>query len=560
MAGNKKTLVSRLEELRAQTENDRDSNWKEHWRELAEYILPRHERFLETDASHGTAGKKKHDKIIDGTATWAVRTLASGMMSGLTSPSRPWFRLGLPDPDLAEFAPVRSWLGTVEQRMRDTFSRSNIYNILPSGYEDLGCFGVTALGLFEHPTDIMRGFHFPIGAYSMSSDQDNRVDTMIRVFMMSARQMARKFDWDSLTPGVQSSIEKGQGEVMVKIVHAVTRNEFYLENGFSSKPFMSVYYELAKNQGRHLRIGGFHEFPIMAPRWSVTGEDVYGNSPCMDVLGDVKALQLYQKRSAQAIDKMVNPPLNAPGSMRNKKVSQLPGDVNYQDIATDRGGLRPVYELNFDVGAVELKIQQHQSRINRATFVDLFLALLNTDRREITAREVEEKREEKLLMLGPVLERLNDELLDPLIDRTYEIMRRRDLIPPPPEEIEGQDLKIEYVSILAQAQKLVGLASQERLLGFVANMMALNPEAGDKVDWDQNVDVYSNVLGTAPELILDDEAVADIREERAASIAKEQAMLQGQQAAETAHTLSKADISSQNALTALTGGPVPGAE
>jgi hypothetical protein len=236
------------------------------------------------------------------------------------------------------------------------------------------------------------------------------------------------------------------------------------------------------------------------------------------------------------LDKLVNPPMTAPTSLRNQRVSLLPGDVTYVDVNQTQNGYRPVYEIKPDIQWQGESIRQIEDRINSAMYADLFLMLANSDRRMITAREIEERHEEKLLQLGPVLERMNDELLDPLIDRVFGIMVKRskpfwdglvDGIPPipkPPEELNGIDLKVEYISILAQAQKMVGIQAQDSLVNFAGLLMQIkqDPAVLDKLDTDQMIDERGEMLGTSPLSIRSDDAVAEIRAGREQQAKKQQ--------------------------------------
>ncbi len=277
----------------------------------------------------------------------------------------------------------------------------------------------------------------------------------------------------------------------------------------------------------------------MAGRWEITGEDVYGTScPGMDSLGDSKQLQTGEKRAAQAIEKQINPPMNADVSMKNTKASILPGDINYVVSREGRSGFAPAHEVRTSIKELEEKQQQVRQRISRAFYEDLFLMMAQSDRREITAREIDERHEEKLLALGPVLEQLNQDILDPLIDITFDFMVRQGLIPPAPEELQGIALKVEYISVMAQAQKLYGIAGIERFAGFVGRMaeVSQDPATLDKVDRDQLIDVYGDLTGVSPSIIRSDEKVAALREGRA----------QQQQAAQQAETAKTATAAAKN--------------
>lgn len=558
--------------LRTQLESER-SSFISHWRDLGEHIFPRRPRFT---TSENNKGDRKNQKIIDATATLAARTLRSGMMSGVTSPARPWFRLAVPSPDLMESGPVKNWLHVVSERMSSVFIKSNLYNVLPTVYGDMGVFATAAMFVEEDIDDVVRFYSFPIGSYTISTDHKGKVNIFNREFRMTVRQVVNRFgkmdgegeiDWSNISLHIKSMYESGNTEQWIDICHVIQPNEEYdgkrLESKF--KKFKSCYYEkgsgsaqqsyfstASDDQEKVLRESGYDYFPVLCPRWEVTGEDQYGTEcPGMIALGDIKALQMMQKRKAQAIEKMVNPPLVGPSSLQNSRTSILPGDTTFLDVREGQQGLRPIHEVNPRVNELIMDIQEYQNRIRRAFYEDLFLMLASSDRRQITAREIDERHEEKLLALGPVLEQLNQDLLDPLIDITFNIMLRQGLIPTPPEEIQGMDLRVEYISIMAQAQKLAGVASIERFAGFANSIVQVNPESMDKIDMDQMLDVYADRLSLQPGIVRPDEDVERMRANRAMQQEKAQQMESLAQGAKVVSDLSSAPMEGDNALTRL---------
>lgn len=566
MARTEETRRQRLERLRKAMEDER-SSFIDHWKELAEYILPLRERFTITDANRG---QRRTQKIIDSTASFSARTLSSGMMAGVTSPARPWFRLTTPDPAFMEVGSVKDWLHVVSERMATVFLRSNLYNKLPVLYRDLGVYGTAAMAVLEDDENIIRCVDFPVGSYAIANDEKLRVRVVARKFRMTVRQLVQQFggarrnsepDWSRFSVQTRARWENGDLEQWVDVAHMILPNDehdpFRIES--KHKPFRSVYYEIGGEDERWLEDTGYDEFPLLAPRWETVGEDVYGtSSPGMLALGDIKQLQLGERRAMQAVDKMVNPPMVGPSSLKAVRVSTLPGDITYLPPGATDAALKPAHEVRFDIDKLEAKQQQVRLRIQRAFFEDLFLMLAQSDRRQITAREIQERHEEKLLALGPVLEQLNQDLLDPLIDRTFAIMARRGLIPAPPPELEGMPLKVEYVSIMAQAQKMVGLAGLERFVGFVGQVASVDPMAMDKWDRDQSIDEYAEMTGVAPRVVVPDEEVAAIRQARAEAQRQQAAIEQAATLAPAAKQLSETDMSGDNALTQLLGAGAPG--
>lgn len=559
----------KLEIMRAQLENERTS-FLAHWRDLGDFILPRRPRFYTSDVNKGD---RRNQKIIDSTASLSARTMRSGMMSGITSPARPWFKLTTTDPELAENSNVKKWLHTVTQRIASSFLKSNLYNILPIAYGDLGVFGTSAIFCEEDFTgNVMVFSSLPIGSYMISKNHIGIVDVFFRDFKMTVRQLIQQFgersekgdiNWDNFSMHVRSLYEQRQLEQWIDVCHVIMPNEFYDKNKVESKfkKFASVYYEkgiTSNNQGYQtnnvLRESGYDVFPVLCPRWEVTGEDVYGTScPGMDALGDIKQLQQGEKRTFEAIEKMIRPPMVAPSSLKNQSASILPGDITYTDIRDGQQGFRPAHEVNFRIQEMEMKQQQIRQRIQRAFFEDLFLMLASSDRRQITAREIEERHEEKLLALGPVLEQLNQDLLDPLIDIAFDIHLRQGLLPQPPEELQDVELKIEYVSIMAQAQKIVGIAGIERFTGFVGQMAQFNPQVLDKINAEQTIDIVADITSVPPSIVRTDDEVAGIRAQREESQKAQQQAEMMRSAAATAKDLSQSQVSGDNLLTALAG-------
>ncbi|EOC0590165.1 portal protein [Cronobacter turicensis] len=544
------TLKEQLTKQLAQLEQERET-FEPHWRELSDFIIPRGSRFLTSEANRGD---RRNNKIVDPTATMANRTLSSGMMSGITSPARPWFKLATPDPEMMDSGPVKLWLETVQNRMNDMFNKSNLYQSLPLVYSSLGTFATGAMAVLEDDEDVIRTMPFPVGSYYIANSPRLSVDTCFRKFSMTVRQLVREFGLNSVSSSTKSSFENGNYEKWVDVVHTVYPN-MNRETGkmnAKNKAFRSVYFEVGGDNDKVLRESGYDEFPIMAPRWEVNGEDVYGSScPGMIALGQVKALQLEQRRKAQQIDKQTNPPMIGPTSLKTQRVSLLPGDITYVDQVTGAEGLRPAYQVNPNLGDLLGDIQDTRQLINSAYFVDLFMMLQNVNTRSMPVEAVIEMKEEKLLMLGPVLERLNDEFLDPLIDRAFSMMARKNMLPEPPEEMQGMPLRIEYISVMAQAQKAIGLSSLERFVGFVGNLASAKPEALDKLDVDQAIDNYAVMSGVSPTVVVPQEQAQQTRNDRAQQQQQAMALQTGMAAVQGAKTLSEAKTADPNLLTAL---------
>ena len=520
------------------------------WRELSDYIMGYRGRFTVTDRNKG---HKRNTKQINNTASRARRTIGSGMMAGMSSPSRPWFRLGIADRTLRESGPVKEWLKDVQDLLLEIFSESNFYPSIAQLYLELATFATSAIGVFKDFDNVIHCRTYTVGSYFLSSNGKGVIDTFAREYQLKVSQVVSEFGIQNVTEATKNNFNNGNTETWVDIVHFVEPNDTrdHMSPLAGDMPWRSVYYEKGAANTKFLRESGFLEFPILTPRWDVTDEDDYGTEcPGMTALGDAKALQVLEKKKAQAVDKLVDPPLMAPSEMKGRRISLIPGEVSYVDTNTPGQGVKPIYEINPQLADLREDISATEFRVNAAFFVDLFLMFANIENRErVTAEEIIEKKAEKLLMLGPMLERSQNELFDLLIDRVFNIALRGGIIPDPPPELEGQPLRIEYISVLQTAQKSVATDSIEKVAGFVANIAELKPEALDKLDGDQMVDEYAEAVGVAPGIVLSDDDVAALRAAAARQAVMDRAAAAAVPATEGVQNLAGADTSGKNALT-----------
>jgi hypothetical protein len=530
--------------------------WEAHWFELAEHTAPSRLRLI----LNQDEGRPSRKKIVDSTGGFSLRTLASGMHSGITSPARPWFRLTTFDPDLKDFATVKEYLATVETRMREVFQSSNIYNSFHWGYGDLGLFGQSCGLLVEDDDTTIRMIQMLHGSFWVARDHRGMATTLYRQFSWTVENIVKRFGYDNCSRTVRNCFDRGDYDQRFTINHAVEprmeREAGKIDR--KNKPFLSNYWEDGGERGMGdglLEESGFDTNPIICPPWELVAEDSYAISPGMDALPDIKMLQVMQMRAGEAIEKKVRPPMTGPVSMKNNPASLMPGSVTYVDDPTGRA-YRAAIEVNLSLTELENKIGQTANRIERAYYADLFLMLANME--GIQPRntfEIAERKEEKLLALGPVLENIYNGQLAPTIDRTYAIMEARGMLPPPPEELQGTELKIEYISMLAQAQKAVSTGSIERLFSFVGNLAAANPAVLDKIDMDEGVDIYADLLGAPPSVVVPDDEVKKNRDARAQQAAQaaqaEQAAQMApvmRQGAEAARVLSEVDAGGGGSL------------
>lgn len=521
-------MFNRLGQLKTER-----ASWMAHWMELSRNLSPRQGRYFVTDRNKG---ERKHNAIYDNTGSRSVNILAAGLMGGLTSPARPWFKLATADEDLNKSPAVKEWMNDRTLTMLAVFQRSNTYRALHGVYKNLGVFGTAANIMAPNYDTIIHNHQLATGEYCIATDFNGRASTLYREFDVTVGQMVQQFGKDKCSTAVQNLFDRGQLESWVTIVHCIEpradRDAGKIDT--LNMAWKDVYFELAGNPDALLRESGYKRFPAACPRWDLESGDIYGNSPGMEALGDVKQLQHQQLRKAQAIDFMVNPPLQVPTSMKNRDVDRMPGGVSFIDAAGGQG-IKSAFEVQLDLSHLLGDIQDVRQRVRSSFFTDLFLAITESNG-QMTATEVAERHEEKMLMLGPVLERLQDELLDPLIDTTFDRMVAAGIVPPPPKELQGMEMHVELVSVLAQAQRAVATNGVDRFVGNLGQVAQFKPDVLDKFDSDKWADQYSDALGVSPDLIVPDQQVKQIRDARAKA---QQAAAQQQQANIAADTAQK---------------------
>ena len=490
------------------------STWMPHWKQISEVLLPRSGRFLVTDNNRGD---KRHNKILDNTGTRALRTLSGGMMAGMTSPARPWFRLTTRDAKLDETYEVKQWMSRVTSLMQMIFNRSNVYRALQSCYEELGAFGTTASIMLDDFDTVVHCMPLTIGEFAIATGARSQINTLYREFRMTVAAMIEEFGYENVSRQVKQLYDRGAMDKWITVINAIEPrfDRDPRKRDARNMPFRSIYFEANGKAEDLLRETGYRHFPVLAARWSVTGGDIYGTSPGMEALGDLRQLQQEQLYKGKAIAYQADPPLIVPSDLRNQEENLVPGGVVYVDSPNQAQAVRSSFEAPLQLSYLLADIQDVRSRIDQAFYRDIFMMIAGSQNDRMTATEVAERHEEKMLMLGPVLERLNAELLDPLITMTFDRMVMANLLPPVPEALQGVELNVDFVSILAQAQRAISTNAIDRFTQNLGQLVVIKPELADKFDADYWADYYADALGIDPQLVIPNSQVALIRQQRA---------------------------------------------
>lgn len=547
-------------------------SWWVHWRELADYLLPRRYKWLITP-NQMARGAPINNHILDSSATIFARNLASGLVSGKSSPTSQWFKLRIGRLDSTETSPVSLWLAECERLLYLIFAESNFYNAIAVFYFDLVIFGTASMLIYEDFENVINCINPCLGEYYIDIDGNYRPTIFYREFTLTVDACVNKFGLENCSAPIQKLYTDGTGANRTReliVAHSIEPNDDgnAVAFGFPKHfKFREVYWEWggstspqggAASPPGFLRRRGFHEQPNITGRWDVVSNDGYGRGPGMDALPDTKQLQLESRRKAQAIDKMVNPPLVADVQLKNQPANLTPGGVTYISgySASGKPGFSSVYDTKFPVQEITQDLEEVRTRLSQIFFNDVLkVASQYETRSNVTAVEWDLRKSESLVMLGPVLERIDNEVLKPTIERVFAIAQRAGILPAAPPEIQGQLMNIEFVSMLAQAQQATAAAGIERVFSMAGNLVGVVPEIMDNIDTDYGLDKYSSLLNNDPKLIRSPDALAQIRADRAKQQQAAQQADIAQKLSQGAKNLAGADMGGgQNALQAMTGG------
>lgn len=526
----------------------RQTWWSTNYNDIAKYIAPRRSLLL-TQGSGGIPtpnsmmrGVPINNQIVDPCATLALRYCAGGMASNLAKPSAPWFKIIPMLTGVNLDADARKWVETTENRIYGVLSISNFYNQFVQECEDIAAYGTSPAIIYEDDENVIR-VHVPcIGEYYLDVDASQRVIGLYRLILMTVEQQVDFFGIDNVTEDVaQLWRGKGAGLQTEKIVaHAIepnyavgTNKDWKLPGGF---PWREVYWSYGDAGKQPLACRGFWDKPFSASRWATQGNDAYGRSQGMDVLPDVKQLQVMTRRMAEAIEKMVRPPLIADEKLKNQPSSGLPGHVTFMPGLDQHNGMRSIYNVNPDVKALAENIEKISQRIERGFFKDIFMAISNLQGDQRTATEIQARRAEAMQVLGPVVENLITENLRPKLKRIFAIMKRKNLIDPMPKSLQGMPLGFDFVSTLALAQKAASIGSMERAASIIGNLVPVFPDARFKLNVNEFINETFAMLGTPTTILFDDDQANQSKaalEKQMQQQQQQQAMAQGAQTAQT---------------------------
>lgn len=552
-------------------------SWAQHWALLSAYIQPRRNTWFTEGAGIGAQpvpnsmirGLPINQNIVDPTGTQAMRICASGLFSGLMSPTRPWFKIRTNNRALDENNNVQRWCEVVEDRIYAVMAGSNFYESGAQMFEDLVLYGTAPVIIYEDPEDLIRCYNPCAGEYYLGAGASFRIEALYRQFVLNILQIVDMFGLENCPVDVQQLWQqKGAGLEMERIVaHAIEPNFPINNNGVDvdllkgDYTYREVYWLWGNATDRPLSVRGFDDTPFIAPRAFTVSNDAYGRSIAMDVLPDIMQLQTETKRKAEAIEKLVRPPLLASVELKNQPSSILPGHVTYVANLGPQAGMRPIYEVRPEINEMMQDLTAIQQRVQKGFLVDLFMMLDQMEgvqpRNQL---EITERRSEKMQVIGPLVESFQSSASD-MIKRIFGIMVKKRLVPPAPAEMRGSSLDIEYVSMFSIAQRAAQTASMEKLIGVIGNMAGVYPEAKASLDAVTFVQKYNELLNNPKEILNSPQKVAALMQAQAKAAQQQQAMSTAMAGVQAAQTMSQTPVGEgSTALNSVLGlnGPAQG--
>lgn len=521
------------------------------WKDIRDYQLP----FLGLFDDEQDQSKVYTDKINNGVAWESCQIFASGVMSGMTPPSRKWFKLTLENTDLAANSDVSKVLDEREEILYAVFAKSNFYNVVHQAYMELP-FGQAPMSIMPDPKFGVRFTSYPIGTYALECGSNGEVNTFGRKYRMTADQLVEEFGYDACTEQVKREYDDGKGNATTHVVcWLVTPNKDRNGKlGNKNMPYSSIYWIEGSNSDEVLRHSGFEEWSIPIARHTTHDLSGYGKGCAWFAQSDAQMLQLLEKDLVTAIELGIKPPMSATSDVIGS-VNLFPGGVTEVDTG---GKVEPIFNVGIDVANVQAKIQFVSESIKRAYSADLFLMLDNIDSGQMTAREVMERTQEKMQQLGPVVERLQSEFLNPIIERTYGILDRAGIFPPIDEQtaemLNGMDVKIEYISPLAQAQKMSSLVNIEQYYAFIMSLAQGNANIVQKFNFEEAADIYGVNLGVPARVIRSNDEYQQIMKQQQQAQQEQEEQAQAMQMAQLAPQM--AGAAKQATEAANDGNPV----
>jgi hypothetical protein len=501
--------------------------WETHWKDLAFFFQPNRREILEELAK---GSKQRNVNLLDNTGIQSVELLSAGLHSMLTNPNLLWFELTTGDEKFDDQDGVRQWLQETSLALLNVINNSNFNTEIHQLYLDVATFGTGGMLIEEDKDKVVRFSTKHIIDFLIEENHHGFIDRIYRRWEWSAENIVAEFGEENVGKKVLDAYQKNSVEEKFKVIHAVYPRDVFSGASDKLKPFVSQYI-LDEDEGFLLREGGYREFPYVVPRWTKSAAEMYGRSPAMVGLSDMKTLNVMTQTMIVASQKVADPPLQMPDDGYVLPIITRPGGINYKRPGADR--IEPLFnQIPVDFGSAAL--EDRRQRIRAAFFVD---QLQLQSGPQMTATEVLQRTEEKNRLLGPVLGRMQSEFLVPMITRVFDIAQRKNLIQEPPPALEGvEDLDVRYSSMIARAQRVSEAQNVLRTVETVSPFIQLDASVADVFDGDEIARVIARSLNFPQRGMRNNKEIEALREQRAKA---QQEAIENERANQEADRISK---------------------
>jgi hypothetical protein len=520
------------------------ASWERQWQQIADLMCPRRADF-ETKYSSGLA---RRAKIFDSTAVRALTRFSAGLHNLLTPAAAPWFILKPSIKQLEQDRQVQLWLEEVTRALQVHFS-SPKSNFHPAAYEyftDLGAFGTGSMYIEDAPGIGPYFRSFPLAKTCYSVNKRGRIDSAYREYTYTAKALVENFDTQRIPESVLKKLENGKPFEKFDCVHVIKPWHALKLGGplqLIPKPFISIH--ILKEKNEILGIGGHDEFPYVVSRWAKNEDEIYGRGPGGDALPDVLMSNEMEKTYLKALQKQVDPPLTLPDDGFLGQIKTYPGAINIHRVGYSQKeiiGQLPMGDPRYAEG----KMSQVRDAINKSFYLDLIElpgpVAPDGDVLRFTATEIATRQRDRLAIIGPIVARQEAEFLSPLIERTFRVMARAGMLPPPPPVMEDMDVQVSYVNPVSVAQRTLELNAIGQLIQFHMPLAQIDPTTIKRLNVSRISELSAEILNVPPSSVFSDEEMAKIQEQEQQAQQAQQQMQAESQMADTEEKRSSAQL------------------
>jgi hypothetical protein len=510
------------------TAQEERSLWADTWQEVSELVMPNRATFTTT----WQKGSLRRRRIYDSTAEEANDVFAGGVHANLTPRQSRWFSMRPQRLELRENREVKLWLYEVHNELYRILNdpRSNFHPALHMTYADLGGLGTSCLYMGERDGGMAFQSRF-LGEVVAIENEAGVIDSVMRESKWKCDWIIEEFGMAALPPQAQQRYMRDgaeEGKKEYTVVHAVypRRDRLHGMLDAQNRPFASVWV-MDCDGGHVLREEGYNEFPYAVPRLSVRTGETYGVGIGIRMLPTIRMMQRMWEVYIRAAQKAIDPPLQMPDDSFLGPVRTFPGGINYYR-AGDEGRIEPI-QTGARPDISDSVLEAERELIRKAFYNDVFDITADSTGVNVKATFTMERRQDKLMRVAPLFSRLEPELLDPIIQRTFQSALRRGLLPEPPAALDGETVEIAYQSAISRAQRSGEVEDIVRFVNTIAPFAESDPTVLENIDTDELAQLLGNELVNVPPVIMRPPSeVARRREERAQAQAQS-AAIQGSQ-------------------------------